>query len=469
MSTFFTFIKQYKLPPQFARAKLFARPLTWQGLVLSILFALTVIAGYVFLITFNDRLLVKVPAHGGTLTEGVIGAPQFINPLLATTETDQTLTTLVYSGLMRITADGTIQPDLAESYSVSPDGLRYTFTLAPNLKWSDGKPLTSSDISFTYGLLAKTDQLSMWQTIAIDTPTPQTVVITLPAPDSTFLKETTLRILPAHLWSDLPIEALSDNPYNLRGVGSGPWRIAHVAQTNGVTSEITLKRNKHYNHTHPYIDTYRFAFFANQTALQNALLDTSIDMTFDATIPTVRTLPNNYRLKRVASPDVYSIFAQQGALSEQIVARAQESIDKDTILAIVESGYVEAPVASNPPLDSSFSLAVENDPSLLALARALKETLATAGIDLTIKAFDYGIFEDGIQRQQYPIILAARAPLGYKTVVPLYTKSYLLVHDSDITITTPEILTSPTDRYRDTSTWYVRYNKVWRIFANNNR
>ena len=51
----------------------------------------------------NRYFLVEVPASGGSLTEGVIGIPRFINPLLAVSEADRDMTTLVYAGLMRAT------------------------------------------------------------------------------------------------------------------------------------------------------------------------------------------------------------------------------------------------------------------------------------------------------------------------------------------------------------------------------
>src|SRR3989344_1829579 len=48
----------------------------------------------------------EVPDRGGSLTEGVIGSPRFINPLLAISDADRDLTALVYSGLLRATPDG---------------------------------------------------------------------------------------------------------------------------------------------------------------------------------------------------------------------------------------------------------------------------------------------------------------------------------------------------------------------------
>jgi ABC-type transport system substrate-binding protein len=99
----------------------------------SLSYRFKVIAG-VFLIIFivstllclsklNGKLMVEGPLAGGELNEGVLGTPRFINPLLAVSDADRDLTALVYSGLLRLSTAGSYEPDLAESYSVSSDGL----------------------------------------------------------------------------------------------------------------------------------------------------------------------------------------------------------------------------------------------------------------------------------------------------------------------------------------------------------
>jgi peptide/nickel transport system substrate-binding protein len=83
--------------------------------------------------------MVKVPMEGGTLTEGIIGSPRFINPLLATSDADLDMTALVYSGLMRKGGNGEMIPDLAEKVDISKDGLTYIFTLKNKIYFHDNK------------------------------------------------------------------------------------------------------------------------------------------------------------------------------------------------------------------------------------------------------------------------------------------------------------------------------------------
>ena len=96
-----------------------------------------------------DSFRVDAPGKGGTLHEGVVGRPGIINPLLSTTSSGKDLSYLLYSGLMRINEKGKLMPDIAESYTISPDGTEYTFLIRKNAKFHDGKPLTSADVVFT--------------------------------------------------------------------------------------------------------------------------------------------------------------------------------------------------------------------------------------------------------------------------------------------------------------------------------
>src|SRR3989338_467793 len=93
------------------------------------LFLLLSISTIILLFKINNQFLITVPNKGGSLSEGIIGTPRFVNPILALSEADRDLTALVYSGLMRKTPEGDLIPDLAESYEVSDDGLTYIFIL----------------------------------------------------------------------------------------------------------------------------------------------------------------------------------------------------------------------------------------------------------------------------------------------------------------------------------------------------
>ncbi len=110
-----------------------------------------------------------------------------------------------YASLIGWDSEGNYVPLLAQNWTVSADGLTYTYNLRPNLKWSDGTPLNSSDVAFTVNLLAT--QSILWYYLfspleqpsnstltgealingSVTTPSATQVVFHLSAPASTFL------------------------------------------------------------------------------------------------------------------------------------------------------------------------------------------------------------------------------------------------------------------------------------------
>ena len=87
---------------------------TASGRALFLFFAfLCAVSSIALLYMLNASLLVAAPAHGGSLTEGLLGSPRFINPVLALSDADRDVTALTYSGLLGATPEGNYVPDLA--------------------------------------------------------------------------------------------------------------------------------------------------------------------------------------------------------------------------------------------------------------------------------------------------------------------------------------------------------------------
>lgn len=175
---------------------------------------------------------VTVPASGGYLSVGMIGRPVALNPLTADPyPVDRQLTDLIFDGLVRYDADGTPQPALAESWTVSEDGLTFRFVLREGLVWHDDEPVTAEDVAFTYGLLQSDDfpapltLRQLWQSVAINVIDDTTIEFTLQQPYAPFLEATTRGILPAHLLSEVPAAQLAAVSFDKAPVGTGPFAV----------------------------------------------------------------------------------------------------------------------------------------------------------------------------------------------------------------------------------------------------
>ncbi len=90
----------------------------------------------------------SVPFVRPKIVEGVIGKPLALNPLFTQNDAEVDITSLVFRGLTRVTADGSFEPDLAESFSAENEK-EYLFKLKKDIYWHDGKKFTASDVIYT--------------------------------------------------------------------------------------------------------------------------------------------------------------------------------------------------------------------------------------------------------------------------------------------------------------------------------
>jgi peptide/nickel transport system substrate-binding protein len=497
MQQFFRYFWRHKLPRKDVIIPLLKRPLSWQGVILyALLIGLTATI-YIGIIFLNSKTLVTVPARGGTVVEGMIGAPRLVNPVLASTETDVALTHLLFSGLMKETNQGTLEPDLASHVETSTDGRTYTFRLREDLRWSDGKPLTAADIVFTYSKRALFESNSYWQQVSVTSPDSTTVVFALPASRSDFLALTTLGIIPMHIWTEVADDAFESDLHNLAPVGSGPFRFVRLVETNGIAQEAVLKRNRRYAGNKSYLDRYVVRFFANQEDLVRALDSGDIMLTGSATPETAHQAEGSYLIDTIPSTTTVGLFESKTAtlFAPATLAILNQSIDKQAILATIEYGYGTlldsarlSPTESLAALHSlgystradgtleknsipvAFAVAVENDPATLHAAQLFASQLQELGITAVLKAFDQGRFQDIIQHTEYQFFFGkvshAEDRTSYRSIIPLYTSSYPLIHDARLHIPIDATLARSIDRYRESNEWYLRTNNVWKIFAN---
>jgi peptide/nickel transport system substrate-binding protein len=223
---------------------------------------------------------VAEPDFGGDYVEGIAGVPARINPFFAgENAVDATLASLVFSGLTRLDENGLPFPDLAQTWTISPDGTLYTFTLRRGLLWQDGAPLTADDVVFTYELLQSPDLRNPPQALqerlasaifsSVDA---STVTVQLPEPYSPLPAYLTLGILPAHLLRNVAPDALYDSQFNQRPVGAGAYRIQRL-----LLDHAELVANPAYHFEQAFIQRLDLRFYDDDGALFEALDTKEID------------------------------------------------------------------------------------------------------------------------------------------------------------------------------------------------
>ncbi len=512
MKSFFSFLFSKKFPNAQTRDALAVGPLTATRALLYALGAAFLVIVYALIVQLNDTLLVTVPARGGTITEGIIGAPRFINPVLAATDTDRALTRLVFAGVMKEYGDGTLVPELAESFTISPDGRTYTFTLREKLFFHDGSVLTSSDVAFTIEKLKNpvlnARGYSYWQDITVSTPNQHTVIVTLLAPEESFLRQMTIGILSSAQWQGVADEAFADPSLNISPIGAGAFSLVGVStDALGAPKKLVFSRNKHYALATPLLDSLNVLIFANQSSLLTALESGEIDMTMDLAPQSVLQdrAPSNITIAIIPETNSVRLYRRAGESAfgnASLLAIVNRYVDKEAIVATVENGYgipftpsgiesadersilalEEAEAAlkdigytvkdgvltskgGNPV---QLGIATANDTRLLAAARALQGQLAALGIISEVQVFDQGTFQDELAAHAFPLVLLGRGdalPSGYEQAIPLYTIAHLAAFDEDARGIVQATLGTPELRYATVQQWHTRTDRLWKWFV----
>jgi len=319
-----------------------------ERLVLYVLTLILSISALGLLGSANAAVSVVVPSHGGELVEGVIGPARFINPLLALSEPDKDLTALIYSGLMRTVVDGTLTPDLASSYEISESGTVYTFTLRPHVTFHDGTPLTADDVVFTIHRAQSPDIKSPrradWEGVQVSSPDPRTIVFTLPRAYAPFLENTTLGIVPKHLWEGISAEEFPFTPLNTHPIGSGPYqRVDDDTNSTGSITRFELSSFKDFALGQAFIKKITFLFYPNEEARINAFNSGRIDSFAGIAPRELDKVSPDTNVVRAPLPRTFGVFFNENrneVLSDSAVRAALDAaIDKEKLVDDILAGY----------------------------------------------------------------------------------------------------------------------------------
>ena len=248
------------------------RHIRWQ--ILLILFGVVLLVLLLTYLAINYTTVLRA-GHGGTYVEGIAGQPYTLNPLLGGySRPGHDITSLVFSGLTRLNAQGKVEPDLASDWEIGADGLTYRFRLRTNAYWHDGTPVTADDVILTIKLIQNPEfpgppelGADVWRMVDVEKVDNLTVQFKLEEPYAPFLDYTTVPILPAHKVAGIPVSELSASAFDMAPVGSGPFQVEEIESESGSDeteiSSIVLKHFPRYYRARPYLDRIQFRFYSD--------------------------------------------------------------------------------------------------------------------------------------------------------------------------------------------------------------
>lgn len=197
---------------------------------------------------------------------------------------------IIQSTLVKYKADLSFENDLATSYTLSSDGLTWTFTIRDDVKFTDGEKLTAEDVAFTLETAKKAqgsvDLTYMENVTAIND---YTVEITLSSPTSIFLNTlASIGIVPQHAYNE---------DYGRNPIGSGPYKLVEWIPQE----QMIFTVNEDYYGDIPSIQNVTVVFMSEDAALA-AVQAGQVDVAYStATLATTKV--EGYHIESITSAD----------------------------------------------------------------------------------------------------------------------------------------------------------------------
>ena len=245
------------------------------------------------------------PSQGGTLTYAVQQEPPSLVSLLDTNTVIRNISAKITEGLLRYDAQFKPQPLLAVAWSISADGLQYTFKLRPGVKWHDGENLTSADVRYsilTQKRLGPRGRITLANVERVDTPDSLTAVVVLGKPTPYLIKALSsaeLPIVPQHRYGDGdPLTS----PNLTAPIGTGPFIFDKWVRG----SYVSLRKNPNYwRPGKPHLDRVIYRIVPDQASISAALETGEVDAATNVGLADLGRLAQLPQLKIDDSYDAY--------------------------------------------------------------------------------------------------------------------------------------------------------------------
>lgn len=228
-------------------------------------FLLSVFTAFSFLLA-APAIHADDPVKGGTVVYLSTKIPS-LNPLHSAYEVGL-VTSQIFASPTRMNENNEIVPYLTESWEISDDGKTYTFKIAENANFHDGKPVTAEDLAFSFDVVLKHHRFGpqMFGPIeGYEMPDPKTLVVKLSQPHGPLLLAATtprqLPVLPKHVYGEA--EDFMKQDAHKEPVGSGPF----IISDRKTDEYVSIVRNEdHFVEGLPYLDKIIYQNVADKTA-----------------------------------------------------------------------------------------------------------------------------------------------------------------------------------------------------------
>ena len=278
-------------------------------LLVTVIILLSITQAYWYLNSFAVETYTK----GGTYTEATLGKINSFNPLFATTSSEETLSRLLFATLSATDYSGHTGLGLAETIHANDAGDTWTVKLRSGLKWSDGQPITNSDVLYTIKTIQSTRIKTNFASKLVGVTTAENdqgeLVFNLSSPNAFFESSLDLPILPAHILKDVSPELLLENKFSTRPITSGAFTV-NATQNIGTEGEkiVYLTANPKYYKGAPMLDSFSIHAFTSLADIKSAIRSGTVTATADLPSKFAQELSSS-NINEYQSSVNYGVFA----------------------------------------------------------------------------------------------------------------------------------------------------------------
>ena len=225
---------------------------------------------------FGDSYSEHIYTFGGTYIEATIGEINSLNPLFSVTDSEKTLSRLLFATISTVDYSGHPGIGLAESITPSEDGKVWTVKLRGGLEWSDGEPISNEDVIFTAELIKNPAVNSIYSAnlsnVKVSEDENGNIVFTLPATYADFISALNIPVLPKHVLKDTDPKTLIENNFSNSPVTSGAFSFNALQRTDSSSEQVVyLSANPYYYKGRTLLNSFAVHTYSDKDAVIAAI------------------------------------------------------------------------------------------------------------------------------------------------------------------------------------------------------
>jgi len=308
-----------------------------------------IVFGIVLFVSIQAVLdILKTPniftQEGRSYTEGFVSdKPVMINPLYVDfNEANRDISSLVFSGLSKYDPQNKAFVDDMAVLTISADRMTYHFVLKNNLKWHDGEPVTADDVYYTFHDIIQNSAFQNpilkvnFDGVVINEIDQQTIEFKLKNPNAFFITNMGVGVLPKHILGNVPVDQLPTDPFNIKPVGTGPYRIDSTVESfDDGRERVTLKAFEGYYGSKPQINQIRFAVYPDYDTLVKEISTLNIVSKVPSANLEQFQASNRFTFKNYELPQYTAVFLnvqRPGLKIDKVRVGLLKALDKAQLL-----------------------------------------------------------------------------------------------------------------------------------------